>query len=202
LVLAIKVNNNRDGSGFLPSQNGQHEATRRGNLCVRRGLASRWSALRQRREIQHQKQKPSMKGKPKQNHPRPRRGPASRWPALQGWPSARARNYPALLAKSDPLRPPGRNRLPARPMAPVGLWAPGRQTGSGRTNGLRENEATRWCSPLPCPRANRVLGVAHFCRAQMDHSWRAPRVDREHGERTPTWRRINMAPPPIASEGA
>ena len=80
-----------------------------------------------------------------------------------------------MLAKSDPLRPPGRNRLPARQMAPVGLWAPGRQTGSGRMNGLRENEATRWCSPLPCPRANRVLGVGHFCRAQMDHSWRAPR---------------------------
>jgi hypothetical protein len=31
------------------------------------------------------KQKPSMKGKPKQNHPRPRRGPASRWSALQRW---------------------------------------------------------------------------------------------------------------------
>ncbi len=47
--MAIKVNNNREGSGFLPSQDGPHEDTRRGNLCVRRRLASRWSALRQRR---------------------------------------------------------------------------------------------------------------------------------------------------------
>ena len=53
-MVGIGDQSERDGSGFLPSQNGQHEAARRGNLCVRRRLAPRWSALRQRREIQHQ----------------------------------------------------------------------------------------------------------------------------------------------------